>query len=89
VAIILSDCPRHWRLTEVDAKEGAPYYECPSLFMEEDPVLGSGQNLRIFMERAQLRELRDLLNRAPLGDDEEYDIVYAATVLAWEAIGVS
>lgn len=76
--------PRYFELRDLDGQNANP-----SLFIRDAPpgTIGGTTDLRIFMDRAQLRELRDLLNRAL--SDEEYDLAYTAAVRAWETIGVS
>ena len=75
---------RYFELTDVED-------DAPSLWISDLPRSDPWPmtTIRVFAEKAKLRELRDLLNRADLGDREEYDVAYAATVRAWEAIGVS
>lgn len=65
--------------------------DAPSLWISDLPRSDPWPmtTIRVFAEKANLRELRDLLNRADLGDCDEYDPVYVAAVRAWEAVGVS
>lgn len=85
VHVSMGSSERHFEVTELVENDG----NFASLWVRDSPrhTIG-GTEFRIFATRAQLRELRDLLNRAQLGDDE-YDVEYAAACRAWEAIGVS
>jgi hypothetical protein len=84
--ITLYGGPRHFELANVEADEANNY--SPYLVIADGPELGiAGTEFHIYMRRAQLRQLRDLLAAAPLGaDEDQYDVVYAAAIRAWEAV---
>ena len=84
VSFTMYNGPRHFRLTDADNANASLFITSSADWRYQ----ADGFDIRMFASRDQLRQLRDLLNRADL-DDAEYDIAYAATVRAWEAIGVS
>ncbi len=74
--ITLYSGSRRFELANVEADEANNY--SPALVIAEGSALRSdGTELRIYMRRAP----------APLGGDEDqYDVVYAAAIRAWEAV---
>lgn len=72
---------RYFELTDLED-------EAPSLWVSDLPRSSHWPmtTIRIFVEKAKLRELRDLLIRADLGDQDEYDVAAAAVARLWEAV---
>lgn len=65
-----------------------PEDAAPSLWISDLPRSDSRPmtTIRVFAEKAKLRELRDLLNSTDLGDADDYDVAAVAAVRLWEAV---